>query len=134
MKEESDKHRLWVQEHQRQVIQLQKQLRKDTVQIGMQKIVTDLHRVDIQAASCLGRMTNKLQQQDLVMKAKTERAMILQRELTVAKRRMVNSKSKPRVHQPQPVSASMKDSIRRIIGTAVQSRFCHGARSLPSDE
>ncbi|KMS94229.1 hypothetical protein BVRB_023510, partial [Beta vulgaris subsp. vulgaris] len=102
MKEEAEKHRLWVQEHQRQVAALQKQLRKDSVQIG--------------------RMNTKLIQQDLVMKAKTERASILQRELTEAKRRMVFAKSKLKVRHHTPVSNNIKDSIKRLINSKVQTR------------
>eukprot|EP00474_Spongospora_subterranea_P000960 CRZ01418.1 hypothetical protein [Spongospora subterranea] len=102
MREEADKHRFWVQEHHRQVAALQKQLRKDSVQIA--------------------RMHERMYQQDLVMKAKTQKNTLLQKELTEAMKRKVDSRVRPGHPSFRKMPANIKDVVRRVIGSAVQAR------------
>ncbi|XXQ34825.1 Kinesin motor domain-containing protein [Plasmodiophora brassicae] len=102
MKDEADKHRCWMIEHQRQVAGLQKQLRKDTVEIG--------------------RMHAKLHQQGLVMKIKTERANVLQRELSDVKRRMTGLTKKAGSRGTSTVNINVKSAVRRLVSAAVQAR------------
>lgn len=63
------------------------------------------------------------------MKIKTERANVLQRELSDVKRRMTGLTKKAGSRGTSTVNINVKSAVRRLVSAAVQARFAAHAHT-----